>query len=234
MVSIPGAVLLMASSPYSQRGELYNTYRRYFGRDDARVLVWKASTLEMNPSVDKRIIEEAYESDPESATAEFGGEFRTDLADYISRETVDALTMQDRHELPPEPGVTYAAFCDPSGGVSDSLTLAIAHLDRNAVCILDALLECRPPFDPEAAVVQCAALCRRYGVAKIVGDRYAGEWPRARFSAEERSISRLAAASECASHRVARPAALVGPALRAGAADGALGPRFDRPRSCRA
>jgi hypothetical protein len=44
------------------------------------------------------------------------------------------------------------------------------------------LLECRPPFDPEAAVVQCAALCRRYGVAKIVGDRYAGEWPRARFA----------------------------------------------------
>ena len=182
MVSIPGAVLLMASSPYSQRGELYNTYRRHFGRDDGRVLVWKASTLEMNPSVDKRIIEEAYESDPESAKAEFGGEFRTDLADYISRETVDALTMQDRHELPPEPGVTYAAFSDPSGGVSDSLTLAIAHLDRNAVCILDALLECRPPFDPEAAVVQCAALCRRYGVAKIVGDRYAGEWPRARFA----------------------------------------------------
>jgi hypothetical protein len=182
MVSIPGAVLLMASSPYSQRGELYNTYRRHFGRDDARVLVWKASTLQMNPSVDKRIIEEAYESDPESAKAEFGGEFRTDLADYISRETVDAVTMQDRHELPPEPGVTYAAFCDPSGGVSDSLTLAIAHLDRNAVCILDALLECRPPFDPEAAVVQCAALCRRYGVAKIVGDRYAGEWPRARFA----------------------------------------------------
>jgi hypothetical protein len=182
MVSIPGAVLLMASSPYSQRGELYNTYRRHFGKDDARVLVWKASTLQMNPSVDKRIIEEAYESDPESAKAEFGGEFRTDLADYISRETVDAVTMQDRHELPPEPDVTYSAFVDPSGGVSDSLTLAIGHLGRNAVCVLDALLECRPPFDPEQAVAECAALLRRYGVAKIVGDRYAGEWPRARFA----------------------------------------------------
>ena len=182
MVSIPGAVLLMASSSYSQRGELYNTYRRHFGRDDARVLVWKASTLQMNPSVDKRIIEEAYESDPESARAEYGGEFRDDLADYISRETVDTMTMQDRHELPPEPGVTYAAFCDPSGGVSDSSSLAIGHLSRNAVCILDALLEVRPPFDPEAAVAECAALLRRYGVAKIVGDRYAGEWPRARFA----------------------------------------------------
>ena len=182
LASIPGAMLLMASSPYAKRGELYHAYRRHFGKDDGRVLVWKASTQETNPSIDKAVIEEAYESDPESARAEYGGEFRDDLADYISRETVDAMTMQDRHELPPEPGVTYAAFCDPSGGISNSLSLAIAHLDRNAVCILDALLECRPPFDPEAAVMQCAALCRRYGVAKIVGDRYAGEWPRARFA----------------------------------------------------
>jgi hypothetical protein len=182
LASIQGAMLLMASSPYAKRGELYNAYHRHYGKDDARVLVWKASTQEMNPRVDKRIIEEAYESDPESARAEFGGEFRDDLADYISRETVDAVTMQDRHELPPEPGVTYSAFVDPSGGVSDSLTLAIGHLSRNAVCILDAALEARPPFDPEQAVAQCAALLRRYGVAKIVGDRYAGEWPRARFA----------------------------------------------------
>ena len=47
----------------------------------ARVLVWKASTAEMNPSIDKRIIDEAYEDDPEIAKAEYGGEFRTDLAD---------------------------------------------------------------------------------------------------------------------------------------------------------
>ena len=181
LASIPGAMLLMASSPYAKRGELYNAYRRHFGKDDGRVLVWKASTQEMNPSIDKAVIEEAYESDPESARAEYG-EFRDDLADFVSRETVDAVTMWDRSELPPEPGVTYSAFVDPSGGVSDSLTLAIGHLGRNAVCVLDSLLECRPPFDPEQAVAQCATLLRRYGVATITGDRYAGEWPRARFA----------------------------------------------------
>ena len=79
LATIPGAMLLIASSPYSQRGERYNAYRRHFGRDDARVLVWKASTAEMNPSIDPRIIEEAFEDDPESAKAEYGGEFRTDL-----------------------------------------------------------------------------------------------------------------------------------------------------------
>ena len=183
LASIPGAMLLIASSPYSQRGELFNAYRRHFGRDDARVLVWKASTQEMNPGIDKRIIAEAYEDDPESAKAEYGGDFRTDLADFVSRETVDAVTMQDRHELPPEPGVTYSAFVDPSGGGSDSMTLAIAHLDRRSVCVLDAAIEERGPLkDPEAAVAQFAALLRRYGVTRIVGDRYAGEWPRARFA----------------------------------------------------
>ena len=177
----------------------------------------------MNPSVDKRIVDEAYENDPEAAKAEYGGEFRTDLADFVTRETVDAVTMWGRSELPPEPGVTYSAFVDPSGGVSDSMTLAIAHLGRNAACVLDAALEVRPPFDPEEAVAQCATLLRRYGVAKITGDKYAGEWPRARFaehgiefeqSARPKSdlYRDLLPLAQRPSHRAARPAALVRPA----------------------
>jgi hypothetical protein len=182
LATIPGSMLLIASSPYSQRGELYNAFRRHFGREDARVLVWKASTAEMNPSIDKRIIDEAYEDDPESAKAEYGGEFRTDLADFVSRETIDAVVMWGRCELPPEPGVTYSGFVDPSGGVSDSMTLAIGHLGRNNACVLDAAVEIRPPLDPEQTVAEFAALLRRYGVSKIVGDKYGGEWPRARFA----------------------------------------------------
>ena len=90
--------------------------------------------------------------------------------------------MWDRHELPPEPGVDYTGFTDPGGGVSDSMTLGIAHLGRNNACILDAMFEKRAPFNPEEAVAECAVLCRCYGVTKIVGDKYAGEWPRARFA----------------------------------------------------
>src|ERR1019366_8768981 len=119
---------------------------------------------------------------PESARAEYGAEFRDDLADFVTREIVDSCTMFGRHELPPEPGITYAAFCDPSGGVSDSMTLAVAHLRDGDVCVLDAILECRPPFDPTNAVKECTALLKRFGITRVVGDRYAGEWPRARFA----------------------------------------------------
>jgi hypothetical protein len=179
---IPGSMLLSASSPYAKRGELYNAFRRHYGRDDARVLVWRAATATMNPSIDPAIVAEAYESDPEAARAEYGAEFRDDLADFVTRETVDAVTMWGRSELPPEDGVAYCAFCDPSGGVSDSMTLAIGHLGGGDACVLDAVFEARPPFDPEAAVAGCAALLRRYGVSTVVGDRYAGEWPKARFA----------------------------------------------------
>ena len=181
LASIPGAMLLMASSPYAKRGELYAAYRRHYGSEGARVLVWKADTRAMNPRIDPWVIDEAYASDPEAARAEYGAEFRDDLADFVTRETVDAVTMWGRRELPPMPDIDYSAFCDPSGGVSDAMTLAVAHLAEGATCVLDAVLEIRPPFDPEAAVAECAALLRRFGISRVLGDRYAGEWPVARF-----------------------------------------------------
>lgn len=181
MASIPGSILLLASSPYAKRGELYAAFRRHFGKDDARVLVWKADTATMNPRIDPAIIAEAYESDPEAARAEYGAEFRDDLADFVTREIVDAVTAWGRTELPPEPGVTYSAFCDPSGGANDAMTLAVAHLRDGETCVLDAILEVRPPFDPERAVAECASVLRRFGVSRIIGDRYAGEWPKVRF-----------------------------------------------------
>ncbi len=49
MASIPGSILLLASSPYAKKGELYNAFRRYHGKDDGRVLFWKAPTELMNP-----------------------------------------------------------------------------------------------------------------------------------------------------------------------------------------
>lgn len=182
MASIPGSIMMLASSPYAKKGALYNSYRRHYGKDDARVLVWKAPTEAMNPRIDPAFIAEAYEEDPEAARAEYGAEFRDDLADFITREAIDAITMWGRSELPPEQGVEYQAFVDPSGGASDSFCLAIGHQAGN-IGVLDALLEIKAPFDPDAAVAECAALLKRYDITRIIGDHYAGLWPVARFSA---------------------------------------------------
>jgi hypothetical protein len=182
MATIPGAMLLCASSPYARRGVLWNAYRKHYGAD-SDVLVWKAPTRTMNSTVPQSVIDDAAESDPASAAAEYGAEFRTDIESFVAREVVEAAVVPGRRELPRETGVCYAAFCDPSGGSSDAMTLAIAHRDADNRGVLDALREVRPPFGPEAVVEEFAELLRAYDLREVEGDRYGGEWPAERFRA---------------------------------------------------
>jgi hypothetical protein len=176
-------MLLLASSPYRKRGVLYSSFSKHFGQDEGRVLVWKGTTLEMNPGLDARIVEEAYADDPEAASAEYGAEFRSDLSDFIPRDVIDACTMMGRFEIAPSFGRRYVAFIDPSGGTgADSMTLAIAHQEGDR-SILDVIREVRPPFSPEAVTIDFATVLKTYGINRVTGDRYAGEWPRERLRA---------------------------------------------------
>lgn len=63
------------------------------------------------------------------------------------------------------------------------MTLAVGHYlyDKQTV-VVDALREVRPPFSPEIVVADFAALLKSYGISRIIGDRYAGEWQREQFS----------------------------------------------------
>jgi hypothetical protein len=94
---------------------------------------------------------------------------------------VETSIVPGRYELPAVTGTNYTAFVDPSGGSSDSMTIAVAHRDKGDRLILDAIRERRPPFSPAAVVEEFAALLKTYRLSRIVGDRYGGEWPRERF-----------------------------------------------------
>jgi hypothetical protein len=177
---LPDAMLLCASSPYAKRGALYDAFRKYFGQAEAPVLVWKASTTTMNPSVPPSVISEAYERDPANAAAEYGAEFRSDIEAFVTREAVEACVIKGRFELPPTKGISYVGFVDPSGGSADSVTLAIAHREGDRA-VLDAVREAKPPFSPEQVTAEFAVLLKTYGIKKVVGDKYAGLWPRERF-----------------------------------------------------
>jgi hypothetical protein len=91
MATIPGAMLLKASSPYMRRGVLSDDYVKHFGRDDSDVLVWQAPTRVMNPSVPQSFIDAETEKDPASASAEYGALFRTDLEAFVSRMVAGTL-----------------------------------------------------------------------------------------------------------------------------------------------
>jgi hypothetical protein len=179
---LPDAMLLCASSPHVQRGALYTAFKKYYGHDDAPVLVWRATTLQMNPSVPQSVVTEAYERDAANAAAEYDAQFRTDIESFVSREVAEAALVPDRHELPRTEGVGYVAFVDPSGGSADSMTLAIAHMEGDRA-ILDLVRERRPPFSPDDVAKEFADTVKSYGIASARGDRFGGLWPAERLAA---------------------------------------------------
>ena len=72
-------------SPYARRGVLWDAFRRWHGKDDARNLVWQAATRIMNPTVSQEFIDAEFERDPASAAAEYGAKFRSDIAAFVDR-----------------------------------------------------------------------------------------------------------------------------------------------------
>jgi len=162
----------------------------------SRPLVWHATTRDMNPTVPQRLIDEAMERDPASASAEYLARFRVDLELLLTREAVRACVAHGCRELAPTTRHRYFAFCDPSGGSADSFTLAIAHREKvkgvafknlkathddGWLVVLDAIREVIPPFSPEAVITEFAATIRSYGLRHVTGDRYGGEFPREGF-----------------------------------------------------
>ncbi len=185
MGTIPNAMLLCASSPYAQRGALYDAFRRYHGRDDALVLVWRAETREMNSTFPQATIDAAMERDPSSAAAEYMAVFRQDVEAWVSREAVEACVAPGVLERAPMSGQHYFGFVDPSGGASESMTLGVAHQDRAAKCaVLDCSRKRRAPFSPQAVTEEFAGVLKSYGVRRVTGDRYGGEFVREPFRSQ--------------------------------------------------
>ncbi|MGE0522116.1 MAG: hypothetical protein AB7O60_03650 [Variibacter sp.] len=173
--------LIIISSPYARRGELWNAYHRHYGPEgDPRILVVKGASRTLNPTLPQSVIDRAMDRDPAAAAAEYLAEFRSDLEEFVSRDAVLACLSDHTRERAPERNITYRAFVDPSGGSADSFTLAIGHrLDDDAV--LDAIRERRPPFSPSDVVREFSDFLKSYRVTAVAGDRYAGEWPREAF-----------------------------------------------------
>lgn len=196
MVTIPNALLLAISSPYAKRGALFEAYRDHYGKT-SDVLIWKASSKEMNPTLSQAVIAAAYLRDAASARSEYGGEFRDDIESLFSAEIIEQRVVPGRLELPPISGTTYCAFCDPSGGVNDAMTLAVAHYEKD-LAVLDMVREAVPPFSPEAVTKEFCDILKKYRLSEVTGDKYGAQWVAeafeklgVRYRASERNRSEI-------------------------------------------
>jgi hypothetical protein len=161
---------------------LWEAFKTHYGQDADPVLVWKAPTRAMNPTISEAFVAAELAKDEAAARAEYLAEFRTDIETFLSREIVEACIEPGVHARPPRDGLRYTAFVDPSGGVGDSFALAIAHAEGDDV-VLDLVRERRAPLSPDAAVEEFVALLGPYRVRHVIGDRYSEELIRERFRA---------------------------------------------------
>jgi hypothetical protein len=175
MATIPGSMLLAASSPHARRGMLWDVHRKHYGKDSP-VLVWQSDTRSMNATVPQSLIDAALEADPPRASAEWLGVFRSDVEGFVDREAAQACVCSGVYERPPDRTVsTYAAFCDPSNGTTDAMTLCIGHSERQVI-IIDAIREIRAPFNPQTVTDEFAQLLKSYRLNRVTGDRVGGQW----------------------------------------------------------
>lgn len=174
-----GGKLIAISSPYSRRGVLWNTFKRHFGGDSARILVAKAASRTLNPTLPQAVIDEAMADDAEAAKAEYLGEFRSDISTLLDPELLEACKRPKPLELPPCEGVTYNAFCDPSGGGADEYSLSIGHREGETT-VIDLVRARRG--SPAEITAEFATILKAYRVGSVTGDRYSGRWVRDEFA----------------------------------------------------
>ncbi len=173
--------LIAISSPYARRGWCYETWKKNFGNDKGKVLVWKCSSRLMNPTLSQEIVDEAMAEDLQAAKSEYLGEFRDDVATFLPLQVIEKVVVKHRQQLAYHSRKTYRAFADVSGGRSDDASLAIAHKE-NGKTVIDFLRGWKAPFNPHEVILQMTRELAKYHITQVIGDNYAAEFVSTSFS----------------------------------------------------
>ncbi len=173
LATLPGSMIVGISSPHRRGGLLYEKYRAHYGKPDDDVLVIRAPSRVLNPTLDQKIIDDAMARDPDVARAEWLAEWRDDIATFLSRDLIENAVDTGVPVRPPRPDVRYVGYVDAASGVGkDSFACAIAHAEGEEI-IVDLVHEIRPGFNPTSATAEVCALLKTYRISTVRGDKYA-------------------------------------------------------------
>jgi hypothetical protein len=190
MISFPNTRLLKISTPYMKGGVLYSDFKRAWGADDDDILVWKASSLLMNPSLRAERLERERRLDPSRYAREYEAQFVDDLESFLSSAWIEAAIMRGRHALAPQPDkFWYIGAVDASGGVGkDAFTASVVHFEgagaelRIVQDYVHGYSKSRSgPVDLEGTVAEIARTLASYGITVALSDSYAPGWVRQAF-----------------------------------------------------
>jgi hypothetical protein len=175
-LSTTSGMLAILSSPYRRSGLLYQRHRDYFGKDDASVLCVGGESTLFNPTLDRGLIAQAQEDDPEAAASEWFGLYRNDLSAFLSDDLIDSAIDHARPlELPPREDVVYQSFGDVSAGRADATAICVGH-NEGETFVVDVVRGHPAPHNPADVVAELGALARQYRCSRITADNFSGEW----------------------------------------------------------
>jgi hypothetical protein len=181
--TLPDALLMSIGSAFSKHGLHYERTARFEGTEDPQVLVWRSTSLRMNPTLaPSGVVERALADDPEAGAAEWLSVERSDLSSYASADSVRAVCVPDRVELP-SLGHGHSCFVDSAAGGACAYTAAIAHVSSETKkVVIDKLVILDPPLNTShGGTRHVADVCKQYGVRKVHGDAFAGDWVATEF-----------------------------------------------------
>jgi hypothetical protein len=164
---------------------------RGFARDDPDLLVWRASSLQMNPTLRTARLDREQRLDPARFTREYEAEFAEDLQAFLPHVWLENAVVRGRYELPPRAEIRYVAAVDPSGGGADAFTVAVVHRERDSIFrdrdkivhdLSKGWTSSRSASTDLVSVVhEIGGILQRYGLREVTGDRYAAQWVRQAF-----------------------------------------------------
>jgi hypothetical protein len=100
LASLPGSMVIGISTPYRKRGLLYKKSKTNFGKD-GDILVIRAPTRALNPTIPQEVVDEALEEDFQSAKAEWLAEFRDDIGGWADFALIEQAVDRGVTVRPP-------------------------------------------------------------------------------------------------------------------------------------
>lgn len=176
--------IVVASTPYGQDGLFAQLYAQAASGELADATAHRATTAEVNPTIDAEFLAREQARDPETFKSEYLAEFVGGGASFLDPDRIDEATAEDRGELAPEQAAGWVAGLDPAFS-SDPFGLALVGRDPSdrQRLVLGLARAWKPAkrkpgsFEERRAIedstlAEVAAVCVRYR-ARVVTDQYA-------------------------------------------------------------
>jgi hypothetical protein len=196
MATVPGARLVMATTPWGKTGIVWDMYKDRAEHED--LLVFHSSTSSMNPMVPQKFLDREQKRDPEVFKREYLAEFVDSVSGFLAYAEIRACVDEGLARRPYDARQHYIAAVDPSARRNDPFAVVIGHAEEEQVfidfCHAWPASTLREGLSTEALLEELGALLREYQVTRAVSDQFSyevlkGDCRRLGFTLEERPWS---------------------------------------------